>query len=90
MSLDETYQALSHFARELRGFDETIRASHSELARLNENLSGLWTDSARVDYDRALADLELQLDRYVGSQSEEFERFLDMKISQLRTYLEGS
>lgn len=89
MSLDETYEALAMFSRELHHFDDHLRASHAEMRHLHDNIDGLWRDEMRRTYDRAMSDLQRQLDHYAGSRSEQFEQFLERKLAQLRAYLHG-
>lgn len=90
MSLDETYEALQYFDRELRVFDERLKAGHAEVRRLHSNIDGLWRDSLRKNYDLALGELEENIDKYANADSELFEDFMRTKLSQLRHYLYGS
>lgn len=89
MSLDRTYETLARFAAELHAFDEMLRRSQGELGRHRQALDGLWQDEARREHDVAMADLDAELERYVRSEAEHYENFLDRKLMQLRQYLQG-
>lgn len=87
MSLNETYEALVLFSNELRTFDERLRVDHAELVACHEEIDHLWQDKLRREYDVFLGELESQVSRYVSGHSGEFEKFLQMKLSQLSHYL---
>lgn len=89
MSLDETYEALNHFARALARFDEQVRVGRAQIRERHDAIDAIWTDSLRRQYDQAIESLDKQLAEYADSHSERFEAFLDAKISQLRSYLHG-
>lgn len=89
MNLDETWEALQVFQKELHAFNEQLRADHAELQRRHENIDSVWRDALRRDYDRAIEELDAQVKAYSGGRSERLERFMEIKIAQLRNYLHG-
>ena len=90
MSLNDTYESLQLFARELREFDERLRAGEAEIRRLHTGIDAIWRDSLRSDYDRLIGEFEQQVAMYADSRSDRFEQFLQAKLAQLRAYLHGS
>lgn len=89
MSLDETFDALTAFAGALAQFDERLRAGRAVIREKHAAIDGIWTDALRRQYDAAIEELDRQLTQYAESRSEQFERHLAVKISQLRSYLHG-
>lgn len=89
MSLDETYEALVSFARELGQFDERLRAGRAQIRDRHQAIDGIWRDRLRQQYDTKLEELDRQMAVYADNRSEQFEQFLYAKIAQLRTYLQG-
>jgi len=89
MSLDETHEALTHFARQLGQFDERLRANRAQLAERHAAIDALWRDSLRAQFDREVEALDTELKHYAETRSERFEAFLNQKIAQLRDYLHG-
>jgi hypothetical protein len=90
MSLDETYEALINFSRELKQFDERLRAARMQIRDKHQAIDGIWRDRLRLQYDSQLEELDRQISVYAESRSEQFEEFLRSKIAQLRNYLHGN
>lgn len=89
MSLDETYEALINFSRELKQFDERLRAGRMQIRDKHEAIDGIWRDRLRQQYNSQLEELDRQMSVYADSRSEQYEKFLRAKIAQLRNYLHG-
>lgn len=90
MSLNETYEALRNFERELQSFDERLKTGHAEIKRRHAVIEGLWRDTLRADYDRLIGEFEQNVERYANGRSEQFETFLRTKLMQLHLYLHGN
>lgn len=90
MSLNDTYEALRGFERELRSFDEAVTSGHKEIKRRQDAIDGLWRDALRAQYDKQIGAFEQHIEHYTSGRSEAFETFLQTKLAQLNHYLHGS
>lgn len=90
MSLNETYEALRNFERELQAFDEHLKTGCSEIRRCHDAIDGVWRDTLRAHYDQLIGEFERNVERYAHGRSEQFETFLRAKLTQLHLYLYGN
>jgi hypothetical protein len=88
-SLDETYDALSHFSRAFTEFNEALRGSEAELAEKHSILAGLWTDNAARSYAQIYEPLDASLKQYVTQDAPRMENFIQSKVRMLDAYLHG-
>lgn len=87
MSMDDTYNELRRFAKELEEFNETLNDSVKALTDAHDQLDGLWQDAFRREYDQRWDSFSKEMDRYQSSVSNQYEEFLKDKIQQLKAYL---
>jgi uncharacterized protein YukE len=86
-SLDETFNALSHFSRAFAEFNEALRASAAELADRHDVLARQWTDHAARAYAQIYEPLDTSLQQYLSHESPPMENFIEAKVRLLDTYL---
>ncbi|MBZ0297956.1 MAG: hypothetical protein K8L99_35715 [Anaerolineae bacterium] len=89
MSMNEQYEQLQRFARELDNFNRSLAASMRELEEQHDIVSPLWQDDMRQSYDREWIPLKETMDRYVQVDSARYMDFLKSKIRMLERYLHG-
>jgi hypothetical protein len=90
MTMDDQLAQMERFHRELREFHERLNNAARELAAAHEQVSPLWQDSFRRNYDAIYLPFAEQLERYRIHQAPAFESFLETKAAALRRYLFGS
>jgi len=89
MSLDQTHEAMTHFARQLEAFNTSLRISYRALRERHDAVDPLWQDEMRRRYDQRLAELDERLATYLSSESEHYEQFIREKLRHLEDYLDG-
>jgi hypothetical protein len=89
-SLDDTYERLLVFRRDLAQFTEQMAASLAALQDHHAGLDGLWRDTFRRRYDAAWEPLSAGVEIFRDHESPEYDRFLQEKIAALEEYLHGS
>lgn len=89
-SLDDTYDAITHFSRALGEFNEALRISEADLAEKHSVVEGLWNDNAARAYARLYEPLDTSLKQYLMHDAPRMEDFIQTKVRMLDTYLNGS
>jgi uncharacterized protein YukE len=89
MSMDDQYQQMQIFARTLSDFNEHLGASVNDLQRNHDNVSPLWRDQMRREYDAVWGPFEEKMKHYLEREAPNYEDFLDIKLKALKRYLEG-
>jgi len=89
-SLDDTYQRMAVFRRDLAQFTEQMAASLAALHDHHAGLDGLWRDAFRRHYDATWEPLAQGVEAFRDHESPEYDRFLQEKIASLDEYLNGS
>jgi uncharacterized protein YukE len=88
-TLDETYDAIAHFARSLAEFNEALRTSAAELADRHGVLEGVWSDNAARSYAQLYEPLNTALQHYLAHEAPRMEDFIQAKVRILDAYLHG-
>lgn len=89
MSMDEQYEQMRIFASTLSAFNEHLRASVADLQAQHDDISPLWQDSMRRDYDSQWLPLAQHMRSYLTQQGPAYEQFLRDKLHALEAYLYG-
>jgi hypothetical protein len=88
-TLDDTYERLLVFRRDLGAFAELLSASLADLAAHHDGLDLIWRDTFRREYDAVWEPLVQSVESFRDHESPEYERFLAEKIASLGEYLYG-
>jgi hypothetical protein len=89
-SMDDVYERMQIFARELAEFQDALTDSLADLRRCHEAIDSLWQDEARRHYDALYGPLRDMLERYLRHQVPAYQTFLREKLRALEGYLFGS
>lgn len=89
MSMDDQYQQMRIFITALSDFNEHLGASVSDLRRNHDNVSPLWQDTMRKEYDAVWGPFEEKMQHYLEVESPNYVEFLHIKLHALKRYLEG-
>lgn len=89
MSMDETYVQMQKFERELRSFNEHLKASLHDLETHHEHVSPHWQDEMRKQYDLVWGPFLETMKYYVTREGPDYIEFLNIKLQALRRYLRG-
>lgn len=89
MSMDDQYQQMKIFATTLSDFNEHLGASVNDLRRNHDNVSPLWQDQMRREYDAVWGPFEEMMRHYLERESPNYVEFLSIKLHALKRYLEG-
>lgn len=87
MSLDDTHRELRRFKSDLARFNSTLAGAVKALEGEHSQLSGIWKDKFRRDYDRRWASFDKHMRRYLTHEAGKYSAFIDQKIAQLGRYL---
>ncbi len=87
--MDEQYQQMQRFLKELEGFNVALTESLQELRVKHDAVSPLWQDQFRRQYDAQYAQFIENMERYCYREAQKYENFLSSKMTSLRNYLGG-
>lgn len=89
-NMDEVEIALNRFSESLTRFNQVIRQSYSQdLKRSHDQVSPLWQDQMRKNYDQTWRPLEEELNNYIKNVSPRYVDTLLVRIKALKAYLRG-
>ncbi len=86
-SMDQVFEEMHAFARELKEFNASMERSCREVELRHGEVDSLWRDSFRKDYDQQWLPLQKEIERYRKKSGPQYQRFLDHKLRALRGYL---
>lgn len=90
MSMDDVLQTMQRFEQELATFNDRLRTSFADLDQHHEQISGLWQDNMRRQYDARWSALEAHIQRYVAVDGGHYIEALREKLNAINGYLYGS
>jgi hypothetical protein len=88
--MDDVYERMQVFARELAEFQDALTDSLADLRRCHEAVDALWQDEARRQYDELYGPLREMLERYLHHQAPTYQAFLKEKLRAIEGYLFGA
>ncbi len=89
MSLDDTFRHMQKFHAELSRFNDMLLASMSDLHAHHDQVSPLWQDEMRRDYDSRWQKFDEMMKQYLNRTGRSYIQFLDTKLRDLSKYLRG-
>lgn len=89
MGMDEVYQALFQFERELQDFNLNLKQSFYDLKDNHEAVLPLWDDAMKREYDEKWIPLEEKISEYITREGGSYVEDLLEKITALKGYLYG-
>lgn len=89
MSMDDVFERARHLEQELSRFNDSLRASFSEVAQSHSNIAPLWDDSMRREYDVTWKPIEETMDDYTRLIAPRHVEFLIERLRYLSSYLHG-
>lgn len=87
--MDEVYQTLLIFEKELQEFNLNLRQSFYDLRDYHEAVLPLWDDSMKREYDSKWIPLEEKISEYLTKEGESYIDDLLEKINAIKGYLYG-
>ena len=90
MSMNEVYNHMGGFCKELQGFNEQLRRGYQQVKQHHEQVNPLWQDDMRRDYDRKYNDLDAKLGVYIGRTGEEYQKEMNRRLDRVGRYLHGN
>ena len=88
--MDDQYEQLQLFYREIITFNQMLRASMRDMAQCHDVVDGLWRDEFRKQYDAEWDSYKQTIQRYVERGSFSYEQFLTEQVRDLENYLFGN
>lgn len=88
--MDDAFNNLQQFQRNLETFNDRLRSSFEDLNKNHENVNPHWQDSMRKDYDMHWVNLNDKMKQYVNVDGTNYTDVLRHKVSILRRYLYGN
>lgn len=89
MSMDDTFREMQRFNAELRKFNEQLQGSMRDLQNHHDQVSPIWQDEMRKEYDSQWQEFDDMMKRYLTREGPNYVQFLDKKIGDLSRYLYG-
>ena len=89
MGMDQLYEELDDFIRQLRQFNAQMAQDWDALQTVYDAADEIWTeggDATRRQFESDWAEMSAQLDRYRRQHSESYEHFLDGRKRALDRY----
>ena len=87
MSMNDTFREMQNFHRELVRFNESLRASMNDLQKNHEQVSPLWQDDMRKEYDAQWREFDEMMKNYLKREGPAYTQFLDQKLRALAAFL---
>lgn len=87
--MDDQYNQMQLFYRELTAFNELLRASMREVDQCHGVIDGLWRDEFRKRYDTEWDSYKHVMQRYIQQGAFAYEQFLQEQLRDLEKYLFG-
>jgi len=89
MSMNDTFREMQNFHRELVRFNENLRASMNDLQNNHDQVSPLWQDDMRQEYDAQWREFDETMKNYLKREAPAYSQFLSKKLQALSRYLGG-
>lgn len=89
MSMDEQYERMVYFRKDLIAFNERLKSSLADLQRHHDEVSPLWQDAMRKHYDVIWDPFKQNMSHYVKSEAPGYVEFLTHKMYDTERYLRG-
>ena len=90
MSMDEVFESMKIFEKELDSFNNRLKESFEDLSRNHDRVAPLWQDSMRKEYDARWNSLEEHMKEYVAVDGSTYIEILNQKLAAIRGYLYGN
>jgi hypothetical protein len=87
--IEETYYSMLNFRQLLIQFNDSLRSSVMDLEKQHDNVSPLWQDQWRKDYDMIWLPFQDTMQRYLSTGGPNYIEFLNFKSEAMRRYLFG-
>jgi hypothetical protein len=87
MSMNDTFREMQNFHRELVRFNENLRASMNDLQKNHDQVSPLWQDDMRKEYDAQWREFDEIMKNYLKREAPAYSQFLSKKLQDLSRYL---
>ena len=87
MSLNDTFREMKNFHNELSRFNENLRSSMSDLHKNHDQVSPLWQDDMRKEYDSQWREFDEMMKNYTNREGPAYVQSLDQKLKALAGYL---
>ncbi len=89
MSMDDVYERARRLEQELSRFNDSLRASFTEVEQSHSHVAPLWDDSMRREYDVTWKPLEETMHDYMRRVGPRYVEFLIERLRHLNSYLHG-
>lgn len=86
-SMDDVFERMMHFQRTLREFTEAFTGTVQEMQRRHDEVSPLWQDQFRREYDVHWDVLQREIDLFLNTRAPQYDEFLTRKLRALANYL---
>ncbi len=87
MSMNDTFREMKNFHDELRRFNENLKSSMTDLQKNHDQVSPLWQDDMRKDYDSQWREFDEMMKNYLQREGPDYVQFLDRRLKALAGYL---
>lgn len=87
MSMNDTFREMKNFHAELSRFNESLRSSMTDLQKNHDQVSPLWQDDMRKEYDSQWREFDETMKNYLKREAPAYVQFLDQKLRALAAYL---
>lgn len=86
-SMDDVFERMQLFQKDLREFTDAFAATVGEMQRRHEDVSPLWQDKFRREYDQHWDILQREIDLFLKQRAIQYDEFLTSKLKALDSYL---
>lgn len=90
MSMDDILERAGATATGLALFNDRLKTAFAEVEHAHQNVSPLWDDTMRTDYDRTWIPLEEDIKEYSQRIGPRYVETLTERLKHLHNYLHGS
>ena len=90
MSMDDIHQRAEALEKGLSRFNDRLRAAFAGVERSHQNVSPLWQDAMRREYDKAWKPLQEEMIAYNRTIGPKYVDLLINRLRHLKSYLYGS
>jgi uncharacterized protein YukE len=89
MSMDDVHARAQALAQQLEKFNQHLRKAMDEVDRSHRQVSPMWKDAMRRDYDRNWLPLEDKMKEYNQRVGPRYLEFMLQRLRHLVAYLHG-
>lgn len=86
-SMDDVLERMLHFQKSLREFTVSFAGTVEEMQRRHDEVSPLWQDRFRREYDVQWEVLQREIDLFLSTRAPQYDEFLSRKLRALTNYL---